>query len=273
MPHTASSSFWTSGVPLRDLEITLPLPHSDELPLGLGLHAFSPGAFGPDAEPLQPAQQLLLISGLAPGSVAEKQLRPGDILRSINGEMVGGDVSVAERLIASAPGVLRLHVLRPMNAGPTPPALAAFDDTGFSGLASYVCAPDACGGVVPVVGGVSRSELELVAASYLLGHSRSSRRPSASMEGAEERLSGADQAAQWRRRDALKSPRGEGGPFIDACRASAIEPWAGAAEGESVRTSATPDAPLADEGLPAGMQDGVEEVVPLYFALLETFGG
>jgi hypothetical protein len=220
MPYTASSSFWTAGVPLRDLEITLPLPHPDELPLGLGLHAFSPGASSTDAASVHPSQQLLLISGLAPGSVAEKQLRPGDNLRSINGEMVGGDVSVAEALIATAPGVLRLHVPRPMNAGPTPPAVAAFDDTGFSGLASYACATDA-GGAPASCG---RSELELAAASYLLGHSRRSsqcsRRPSASLEGAEDRMSGAVQVAQWRGRDHLGSPRADGDPFIEARRVS-----------------------------------------------------
>jgi hypothetical protein len=271
MPYTASSSFWTSGVPLRDLEITLPLPYSDDLPLGLSLHAFSPGAFSPRAESPRASQQLVLISGLAPGSVAEKQLRPGDILRSINGEMVGGDVSVAEALIATAPGVLRLHVLRPMNAGPTPHAQAPFDDTGFSGLSSYA-APDAGGVAAP-----SASPSDVVAASYMFGHVfASSRRPSASLDEAEERLSGADQAAQWRRR--AESPRVD--PSISSCRPSAadpaVAPWAASAQGETTLGRAFADA-RADGGeeMEEGMhaEDGGVPPPPLYFALLETFGG
>lgn len=260
MPYTASSAFWTSGVPLRDLEITLPLPHSDELPLGLALHAFSPGAVAAEGEPPHPPQQFVLISGLAPGSVAEKQLRSGDILRSINGAAVGGDVSVAEGLIASAPGVLRLHVLRPMNAGPAPPALAAFEDTGFSGPASL----DACDGVA-AAGGV-RSELELVAASYLMG--RSSRRPSSSLE--EERLSGPDRVA--RRRHSVELPRGDVSPLTGRLSSATVD---GACCARAASAEST-DAPSAGGDVPAGVQaeeDGVEAPPPLYFALLETFGG
>jgi hypothetical protein len=98
MPYS-SSAFWTSGVPLRPLEITLPLPRDGDAPLGLGLHALGEEGSG-----------LVLISSVAPGSLAEKQLRPGDMLRSINGSAVAGDVAIANSLIADAPGVLQLQV-------------------------------------------------------------------------------------------------------------------------------------------------------------------
>jgi len=175
MPYPSSSSFWTSGVPLRDLEITLPLPRLNELPLGLTFHAVSAAADTP---------ALVLINGVAPGSVAEKQLRPGDILRSINGGTVGGDIAVAEELIGSAPGVLRLHVLRPMNAGPTS---APCDDTGFSGGGSPSCSSGAATSPPGSPAGLAM-EIELLAefnpltaGRYAASH-RNSQRPSSDLE-------------------------------------------------------------------------------------------
>ena len=100
------AGLWASGVPLRALEVVLPVPRPGEPPLGLQLTGS--GAAG-EAE-----EEPLLISSVAPGSAAEKQLRPGDLLAAVNGTPV-----VAPSRHSGAIGIEHLLDSR----GDTPPCL------------------------------------------------------------------------------------------------------------------------------------------------------
>eukprot|EP00312_Isochrysidales_sp_CCMP1244_P042560 CAMPEP_0202749604 /NCGR_PEP_ID=MMETSP1388-20130828/10666_1 /ASSEMBLY_ACC=CAM_ASM_000864 /TAXON_ID=37098 /ORGANISM="Isochrysis sp, Strain CCMP1244" /LENGTH=258 /DNA_ID=CAMNT_0049417107 /DNA_START=117 /DNA_END=890 /DNA_ORIENTATION=- len=138
------AGLWASGVPLRALEVVLPVPRPGEPPLGLQLTGS--GAAG-EAE-----EEPLLISSVAPGSAAEKQLRPGDLLAAVNGTPVvapsrahSGAIGIEHVLDSRGDtppveGVLKLHVLRPMGEGPvllpTPPSEPAREAAALWSAAS-----------------------------------------------------------------------------------------------------------------------------------------